>query len=101
MGTYVKLHFPPSGQRAAAAGMGVIGEKLNVSAVLALGDNFYFSGIIGTENSDRFDHTWDSVYTADSLMRVPWLVIAGNHDYKVTPPAFFYRKIQYSTSLGC
>jgi hypothetical protein len=35
------------------------------------------------------------------LMRVPWLVIAGNHDYKVTPPAFIYRKIQYSTSLGC
>ena len=40
-------------------------------------------GIQGDETSHRFADTWDTVYTADSLTRVPWLVIAGNHDYKV------------------
>lgn len=32
------------GQVATAAGMGIIGEKLNAQAVLALGDNFYTYG---------------------------------------------------------
>jgi hypothetical protein len=43
-----------------------------------------FAGIQGDESSHRFADTWDSVYTADSLTRVPWYVIAGNHDYKVS-----------------
>jgi tartrate-resistant acid phosphatase type 5 len=61
--------------------MGVVGAQLKVQAVLALGDNFYFSGIVGDETSSRFAHTWDDVYT-DTSLQVPWYVIAGNHDYK-------------------
>jgi len=73
--------YTTPGQVATAKGMGVIGEKLNAQAVLALGDNFYTYGIQGTEESHRFKDTWDSVYTSDSL-QVPWYLIAGNHDYK-------------------
>jgi tartrate-resistant acid phosphatase type 5 len=54
---------------------------LQVTQVLALGDNFYHYGINGTCESVRFDQTWNDVYTAASLM-VPWLVNAGNHDHR-------------------
>eukprot|EP01032_Pedospumella_encystans_P016452 gene16452-18775_t len=80
-GSPVKPYTMP-GQVATAVGMGIIGDKLNAQAVLALGDNFYTYGIQGNDNSHRFADTWDTVYTADSLTRVPWYVIAGNHDYK-------------------
>ncbi|KAJ1429660.1 Metallo-dependent phosphatase-like protein [Ochromonadaceae sp. CCMP2298] len=73
--------YTTPGQRATAKGMGVVGAQLKVQAVLALGDNFYFSGIVGDETSSRFAHTWDDVYT-DTSLQVPWYVIAGNHDYK-------------------
>ena len=71
------------GQVATAVGMGIIGDKIKAQAVLALGDNFYTYGIKGDDKSHRFTDTWNAVYTADSLTSVPWLVIAGNHDYKV------------------
>jgi tartrate-resistant acid phosphatase type 5 len=57
-----------------------VGEQLQVTHVLSLGDNFYPEGIHGNSHSERFDQTWNNVYTADSLM-VPWLVNAGNHDH--------------------
>jgi len=71
-------HTP--GQRQAAEGMGKVAEELKAQFVLALGDNFYFSGVRDAA-SDRFEHTWDKVYSASSL-QVPWYVIAGNHDHK-------------------
>lgn len=67
-------------QRDTAAGMGVIGDEISVQYVLALGDNFYHSGVGDTCTDPRFEETWNSVYTASSLM-VPWLVNAGNHDH--------------------
>jgi len=70
------------GQVAAAAGMGVVADKLKAQAVLALGDNFYTYGIKGDDKNHRFEDTWNSVYTAQSLMQIPWYVVAGNHDYK-------------------
>ena len=71
-------HTP--GQRQAAEGMGKVAAELNAQFVLALGDNFYFSGVENAESA-RFEHTWDKVYSAQSL-QVPWYVIAGNHDHK-------------------
>jgi hypothetical protein len=61
--------------------MGVVGAQLKVQAVLALGDNFYYSGIATDATSPRFAQTWDNVYT-DTSLQVPWYVIAGNYDYK-------------------
>ena len=83
VGDWGGMDFPPyftPGQKTTAAGMDVIGTKLNVGAVLALGDNFYFDGIYTDENAHRFEDTWNAVYAGDSL-QVPWYLIGGNHDH--------------------
>lgn len=83
VGDWGGIPFPPystPAQRGVASGMGVVGERIGATAVLGLGDNFYFSGIRGDETADRFEQTWNSVYTAPSL-QVPWYNIAGNHDH--------------------
>lgn len=57
--------------------MGVIGEQLGVTGVLALGDNFYFDGVQTNATSHRFEDTWNSVYPHDAL-QVPWYLLGGN-----------------------
>ncbi|CAF5167367.1 unnamed protein product, partial [Rotaria magnacalcarata] len=64
---------------AVANAMGRLGTKLNTSFQLALGDNFYFSGVESV-NDPRFEHTFERVFTASSL-QTPWYVLAGNHDH--------------------
>jgi tartrate-resistant acid phosphatase type 5 len=54
-----------------------VATSLNSQFVVALGDNFYSEGVTD-ENSIRFEKTFESIYTADSL-QTPWYVIAGNH----------------------
>ena len=46
--------------------------------VMAVGDNFYGSGIQGTEYSPRFQTTFEQAFPEESL-QVPWYVVAGNH----------------------
>jgi len=51
--------------------------------VLALGDNFYGSGVTGVDDS-RFKSTFEDVYVTDHpelSEENMWRVIAGNHDY--------------------
>mmetsp|Transcript_14348 Transcript_14348/g.22102 ORF Transcript_14348/g.22102 Transcript_14348/m.22102 type:complete len:355 (+) Transcript_14348:130-1194(+) len=62
-----------------AAGMGLIASEINSSFVVALGDNFYTTGVKST-NSQRFQSTFQNVYEDESLMK-PWYVIGGNHDH--------------------
>lgn len=59
--------------------MGLVGAQIQASAVISLGDNFYFEGV-KDQTSHRFEDTWNSVYTADEL-QVPWYLIGGNHDH--------------------
>jgi tartrate-resistant acid phosphatase type 5 len=83
VGDWGGVPFPPystPSQREVADGMGKVGEALAVSAVLALGDNFYFDGIKTNSSSHRFEDTWNKVYPHSSL-QVPWYLIAGNHDH--------------------
>lgn len=47
--------------------------------VLAIGDNFYNSGVSG-DNDPQFEDKFEQTFTASSL-QVPWYVCAGNHDY--------------------
>ncbi|KAJ9458757.1 Purple acid phosphatase 7 [Diplonema papillatum] len=63
-----------AGMAAAASAAG------GVDYVLALGDNFYTTGIQGDSSSPRFGATFESVFTAPEL-QVPWYVVAGNHDH--------------------
>ena len=49
------------------------------SFVLALGDNFYWTGVDST-NDPRWDTTFEKIYGADGALNVPFYAIAGNHD---------------------
>lgn len=83
LGDWGGVPVPPystPGQRAVAESMGRVASELSASAVLALGDNFYFEGIRTDSANSRFEDTWNSVYSASSL-QVPWYMIAGNHDH--------------------
>eukprot|EP00602_Paraphysomonas_sp_CaronLab_P000712 CAMPEP_0185025580 /NCGR_PEP_ID=MMETSP1103-20130426/8478_1 /TAXON_ID=36769 /ORGANISM="Paraphysomonas bandaiensis, Strain Caron Lab Isolate" /LENGTH=336 /DNA_ID=CAMNT_0027558807 /DNA_START=31 /DNA_END=1041 /DNA_ORIENTATION=+ len=83
VGDWGGIPFPPystPGQKAAADGMANIAQQINASAIFALGDNFYFDGIRGDATGHRFEDTWNSVYSQDSL-QVPWYLLAGNHDH--------------------
>ena len=48
--------------------------------VMAVGDNFYGSGIQGSEFSPRFKSTFEDAFP-EAALQVPWYVIAGNHDH--------------------
>eukprot|EP00038_Savillea_parva_P008042 m.174280 g.174280 ORF g.174280 m.174280 type:complete len:460 (-) comp13812_c0_seq1:274-1653(-) len=72
------------GQYATAEGMGVVAADLSAQFVVALGDNFYGSGIHPSDGPDgeyRFKKTFEDVYNATSLQNIPFYAIAGNHDH--------------------
>eukprot|EP00493_Phyllostaurus_siculus_P017225 UN17488 len=60
--------------------MPAIASEIDAQFVLALGDNFYGSGIHGDETDPRFRETFEDVYTNKSL-QIPFYAIAGNHDH--------------------
>ncbi|KAM4594691.1 tartrate-resistant acid phosphatase type 5a [Fundulus diaphanus] len=82
VGDWGGLPYPPyvtAVQKTTAHEMSKVAEQMGVDFVLALGDNFYYKGVDSVD-SPRFQETFESVYTAKSL-RVPWYVLAGNHDH--------------------
>ena len=57
--------------------MGEIADDFDVDMVWGLGDNFYERGI--TDEYDfRFNVTFESVFTAKSLSKIPFYMVAGN-----------------------
>eukprot|EP00759_Apiculatamorpha_spiralis_P046296 PhF_6_TR42764/c0_g1_i1/m.64679/K14379/ACP5; tartrate-resistant acid phosphatase type 5 len=72
--------FTEKGQIACAKSMGPVAASINSQMVLALGDNFYDSGVPTNEHDPRFKETFEDVYTAASL-QTPWYMVAGNHDH--------------------
>jgi len=83
-------YYTPGQLTCGQVGMPKIAEKLNAKLVLAVGDNFYDSGIPTDEFDPRFTETFEDVYADDSL-EVPWYAIAGNHDHRgnVTAQIFY------------
>ena len=78
--------FTTPGQLAAATAMGTVAAAAgsHPSFVLAAGDNFYMTGLPAplpdAASAQRVAATFQDVYTAPGL-RVPWYVVAGNHDW--------------------
>ncbi|XP_076001342.1 tartrate-resistant acid phosphatase type 5a isoform X2 [Genypterus blacodes] len=82
VGDWGGVSFPPyvtPVEKATAREMGIVATQMGADFVLALGDNFYYTGVDSVD-SPRFEDTFESVYTAKSL-RIPWYVLAGNHDH--------------------
>jgi hypothetical protein len=70
-------------EHATAAAMGKQAVKSGATFALALGDNFYETGIATDEHDRRFKHTFEDVFTADSLQSPSFFkLLAGNHDHK-------------------
>ncbi|XP_072129585.1 tartrate-resistant acid phosphatase type 5b [Mobula birostris] len=67
-------------QRATAQEMGRIAQKFGVDFVLNVGDNFYFRGVTSV-NDHRFKETFENIFKAPSLVKIPWYILAGNHDH--------------------
>lgn len=67
-------------ETAVSSGMGKIAQQLGTQFTIALGDNFYMSGVKNVDDK-RFQETFESVFTAKSLM-TPWYFCAGNHDHR-------------------
>eukprot|EP01040_Poterioochromonas_malhamensis_P012043 gene12043-13157_t len=66
-------------QVSSVKGMDKIATTLQAEFILALGDNFYHSGVVN-EYDTRFQTTFENVYTPESLQK-NWYVVAGNHDH--------------------
>ena len=60
--------------------MGEVGSTYDVDQCWGLGDNFYDNGVVN-EYDPRFKETFENVFTADSLMNIPFYMVAGNHDH--------------------
>jgi len=66
-------------QKQVSSAMNTLASKIPVDFYLALGDNFYNSGVKNVD-SKRFDQSFESVYNGPNLQK-KWYIAPGNHDY--------------------
>jgi len=87
----IPWHTPAEADVAAA--MGTEAAAVKATFALALGDNFYETGI-KDEHDPRFKHTFEDVFTSKNLQSENFFkVLAGNHDHKGNVTG----QIQYSS----
>ena len=67
-------------QREVAQQMGRTGGEIDSRFVISTGDNFYSSGVTSTTDV-KWQRSFEDIYTA-SVLRRPWYVILGNHDWQ-------------------
>jgi len=56
-----------------------LGESKNTQFQIALGDNFYFTGVKNVFDH-RFEDSFEDVYTGVAMQK-PWYIVGGNHDH--------------------
>jgi len=66
----------------AGQGLNTIAKKYNVDTILAVGDNFYHSGVTFKDRDKRFARTFNDVYDGPALQNAKFYAVAGNHDHR-------------------
>lgn len=80
-------------QRQVAGAMADWARARPVRFVVSTGDNFYENGV-SSVTDPAWKASFEDVYSAPTLLRVPWIVALGNHDYRGNVDA----QIEYSKS---
>jgi len=82
-----------SEQKNIATLMGQEADFNRISFIAVPGDPIHDNGVKSTEDSEWKDK-FENIYTAPSLMTLPWFVVAGNHEYHGSVQAIMdYSKI--------
>jgi tartrate-resistant acid phosphatase type 5 len=83
-------------------------RKQNPKFIMTVGDNFYDTGVADV-NDSHWKESFENVYNGNNLIRKPWYVALGNHDYggnvdaqisykKINPrwnlPARYYSRVE-------
>ena len=69
-----------SEQKNIATLMGKEAEYNKISFIAIAGDPIHDDGVKSTDDSEWKDK-FENIYTAPSLMNIPWYVVSGNHEY--------------------
>ena len=69
-----------SEQKNIATLMGKEADFNMINFVAVAGDPIHDDGVKNTEDSEWKDK-FENIYTASSLMNIPWYVVSGNHEY--------------------
>jgi DNA repair exonuclease SbcCD nuclease subunit len=69
-----------SEQKNIAVLMGKEADYNMINFIAVAGDPIHDDGVKSTEDSEWKDK-FESIYTASSLMNIPWYVVSGNHEY--------------------
>ena len=78
--------WPGKNQTEVANQMSIWSSNSKASFVIGLGDNFYHNGVNGV-NDKQWNDSFHNIYHHDSLTRIPFYAILGNHDYHQQPQA--------------
>ena len=82
-----------SEQKNIATLMGKEADLSKISFIAVPGDPIHDNGVKSTDDSEWKDK-FENIYTASSLMTLPWFVVAGNHEYHGSVQAIMdYSKI--------
>jgi hypothetical protein len=66
----------------AGQGLNTVAKKYDVDTILAVGDNFYHSGVTFKDRDKRFARTFNEVYAGPALQNAKFYAVAGNHDHR-------------------
>jgi len=69
-----------SEQKNIATLMGEEAEFNKINLIAVAGDPIHDDGVKSTDDSEWKDK-YENIYTAPSLMNIPWYVVSGNHEY--------------------
>lgn len=78
IGDWGRMGIP--NQKVVAFQMNEWTKRENPKFIISTGDNFYYNGVTDT-NDPHWQESFEKVYNGENLVRKPWQISLGNHDY--------------------